>query len=428
MPGRTAPQPALCRLIDIASEDQIPKPWNLSRFLDAPRPRAPPDRPPAVFDDPGPPPGLAVPDLGQHTAGDATRSPARAKTRCQGRPPRTPAGAAAADGRQEGVHRRAGPGGQVVEWFGYKLHLLVDVSHEVALAYDISDTKAGDNERVPALVEQARPTCRRAACRRWPTTRRPTTRRSMRRCTRPASSRDPEPGVVEGGEPRGPARGAATRCTWSMTRRARSSCYDTVSEPAGAAPMAYIGYEQERETVKYRCPARHEGWDCPSDERSATRARTTAWRYASPVRWTCGGSRRSRGRRRNSSGATRAGRRRAGERPAEDLLGGRRRQRYGGGAVPCLRGGGAGGPFGVRHAAGQGPALGRHAGARRGWEPVAKAASQAPAAFFCRLTSQPALPGRRAVARFGCQRGQPSRLASNRVTNRPGYRPAHRSS
>ena len=30
--------------------------------------------------------------------------------------------------------------------------------------------------------------------------------------------------------------------------------------------MAYVGYDQERGTVKYRCPARHEGWDCPSDE------------------------------------------------------------------------------------------------------------------------------------------------------------------
>jgi hypothetical protein len=27
--------------------------------------------------------------------------------------------------------------------------------------------------------------------------------------------------------------------------------------------MAYIGHEPERATLKYRCPARHEGWDCP---------------------------------------------------------------------------------------------------------------------------------------------------------------------
>jgi hypothetical protein len=44
---------------------------------------------------------------------------------------------------------------KVVEWFGYKLHLLVDVKHEVAVAYHITDSKAGDNERVAALVEQA---------------------------------------------------------------------------------------------------------------------------------------------------------------------------------------------------------------------------------------------------------------------------------
>jgi len=26
--------------------------------------------------------------------------------------------------------------------------------------------------------------------------------------------------------------------------------------------MAYIGHEPQRETLKYRCPARHEGWPC----------------------------------------------------------------------------------------------------------------------------------------------------------------------
>ena len=40
-------------------------------------------------------------------------------------------------------------------------------------------------------------------------------------------------------------------------------CYDKVSEPPVRHPMAYIGHEPERETLKYRCPAKHEGWDCP---------------------------------------------------------------------------------------------------------------------------------------------------------------------
>ena len=43
---------------------------------------------------------------------------------------------------------------QVVEWFGFKLHLLVDTRHEVSLAYQVSSTKAGDNEGAPSLVDQ----------------------------------------------------------------------------------------------------------------------------------------------------------------------------------------------------------------------------------------------------------------------------------
>ena len=31
--------------------------------------------------------------------------------------------------------------------------------------------------------------------------------------------------------------------------------------------MAYIGHERSRGTLKYRCPARHGGWICPSDAR-----------------------------------------------------------------------------------------------------------------------------------------------------------------
>jgi hypothetical protein len=40
-------------------------------------------------------------------------------------------------------------------------------------------------------------------------------------------------------------------------------CYDKVSDPPVRHRMSYIGYEPRRETLKYRCPARHEGWACP---------------------------------------------------------------------------------------------------------------------------------------------------------------------
>ena len=42
-------------------------------------------------------------------------------------------------------------------------------------------------------------------------------------------------------------------------------CYDRTSQPMVRHPMAYIGHEPQRKTLKYRCPARHEGWTCPHD-------------------------------------------------------------------------------------------------------------------------------------------------------------------
>ena len=42
-------------------------------------------------------------------------------------------------------------------------------------------------------------------------------------------------------------------------------CYDCTSQPIVRHPMSYIGHEPQRETLKDRCPARHEGWTCPHD-------------------------------------------------------------------------------------------------------------------------------------------------------------------
>ena len=43
-------------------------------------------------------------------------------------------------------------------------------------------------------------------------------------------------------------------------------CYDKASAIPVKHKMSYIGYEKERGTLKYRCPARHEEFACPSDK------------------------------------------------------------------------------------------------------------------------------------------------------------------
>jgi hypothetical protein len=40
-------------------------------------------------------------------------------------------------------------------WFGYKLHLVVDAKHEVALAYEVTTANAADAKSLPNLVRQA---------------------------------------------------------------------------------------------------------------------------------------------------------------------------------------------------------------------------------------------------------------------------------
>ena len=44
-------------------------------------------------------------------------------------------------------------------------------------------------------------------------------------------------------------------------------CYDKVSRIPVRHRMAYIGHEPSRGTLKYRCPAMHEGWKCPNGHR-----------------------------------------------------------------------------------------------------------------------------------------------------------------
>src|SRR5262245_12248837 len=137
--------PTLCEIIGIRKVADIPKPHNLSRFLDLLGQPTHLEALRAIFDALVQGLGLAVPELGKHTAGDSTALKAKAKK----------GAAAVAQEVEEGLPQPTGgkkeykdDDGKVVkvyQWFGYKLHLLVDVRHEVALAYHVSDTKQGDN-------------------------------------------------------------------------------------------------------------------------------------------------------------------------------------------------------------------------------------------------------------------------------------------
>lgn len=258
--------PALRLLIGIDKEEDVPGPDNLSRFLVTLGQEPHLTHLRGVFDVMAQRLGLAVPDLGQHTAGDSTGLAGVAAASETLRAAEIEQGLPQPSGGRKEYKDDDGKVTKVVEWFGYKLHLLVDVKHEVTLAYRITDTKAGDNELIPDLVAQAQ--------KNLPPERIKTLAydkaaddgqvheflhdAAIKAIIKNRTFDVQEPEKVLGGR---------TPLHVVYDQAGTVYCYDRVSDPPVRHAMAYLGHEAERHTLKYRCPARHEGWPCPSATR-----------------------------------------------------------------------------------------------------------------------------------------------------------------
>jgi Transposase DDE domain len=152
---------------------------------------------------------------------------------------------------------------KVVEWFGFKLHLLVDVKHEVSLAYKITDTKAGDGATLPEILADAQRNL-------------PAGRIKTLAYDKAADSNDVHELLSENSikaviqnrslwkdEQERMLPGHDGNSNIVYDEAGTVYCYDRESDPIVRHKMSYIGYEPSRETIKYRCPAMHEGWECP---------------------------------------------------------------------------------------------------------------------------------------------------------------------
>ncbi len=143
----------LRRLIGIEREEGVPKSWNVSRFLDVLGQEPHVSELRRIFDAMIERLGVAVPDLGKNTAGDSTALHARQK-RQEAAKAETAEGLPQPSGGKKEYLDEEGKVTKVVEWFGYKLHLLVDAKHEVVLAYQVTTANAADCKSLPELVEQ----------------------------------------------------------------------------------------------------------------------------------------------------------------------------------------------------------------------------------------------------------------------------------
>ena len=263
----------LRRLIGIDSEDAVPKKWNLSRFLETLGQEPHLSRMQDCFHAMVTRLGEVVPDLGKDTAGDSSTLNARPAPGSD----RTPS--AENDKIELDEHGLPQPAGgrkeyadddgkvtKVLEWFGYKFHLLVDVKHEVVLSAQITSTKTADADALPQLLQQAQANL-------------PEGRIETLAYDKACDSKD----VHELLDEREITPVIQIRKMWQNQTEQKLPghdgnspvvydeqgtvfCYDTESTPPVKHQMAYVGHEPQRETLKYRCPAMHQGWECPMSQ------------------------------------------------------------------------------------------------------------------------------------------------------------------
>jgi hypothetical protein len=209
--------------------------------------------------------GAAVPDLGKDTAGDSTALHARRKRDDKAAQTEVAEGLPQPSGAKKEYLDDAGKVTKVMEWFGYKLHLLVDVKHEVALTYQVTTANAADCKSLPDLVKQGQANLPEGRIETLAYDKAADDSESHR-VLHKAKIRP----VIQNRhlwkdqtEQMLPGHDGTSNIVYDEAGTVY--CYDRTSLPIVRHQMAYIGYEPERETIKYRCPARHEGWSCPHD-------------------------------------------------------------------------------------------------------------------------------------------------------------------
>lgn len=254
----------LRRMIGIDEESPLPKAGNISRFLDllGQEPHLVELR--RTFDRMVQKLAFAVPDFGQYVAADTTPLKTREKGGHEEIAEEVGELPQPAKGRKEYADNQ-GRVLKIFEWFGYQLHLLVDTKHQVVLSYQLTSPEVEEGELLPALLFGAQKNL-------------PVARIRTLTFDKAVDTDDLRALVAK--EEIKPLFQISSRWEdrseqWLPCDEGTSNlvideagalhCYDRTSKPIVRRPMADLGYEAQWDTIKYRCPARQEGWNCPHD-------------------------------------------------------------------------------------------------------------------------------------------------------------------
>jgi len=262
---RNAPLREACGFDLLKGLSAVPTPRAYTTFLENLMAR--PEAVEAVFDRLVDDLKAALPDLGRVLASDGKAVRTHARRRGKDAPPLPP------DGRRDTdadvgtkTYRGTRADGTLWErtyrWFGYKVHLVVDASYEVPVAFAVTKASASEMPRVRRLLGgliERHPDLL-ARCDVWTADKGQDDGRLVRRlwddhAIKPVIAmrrmwKEPdETRLVPGRRRLTYDQGGQVYCWCPATGRRR--------------PMAYGGFEADRATQKFRCPAVHYGLDCP---------------------------------------------------------------------------------------------------------------------------------------------------------------------
>lgn len=255
----------LCGFDAVRGEEAVPPAWVYTRFLK--RLMEEEEAIQRLFDDLVGKVAEALPGFGERMAIDGKAIETHARSRENGGMPEE------ADGRRDvdanwgtKSYEVKGPDGtlwkKVTHWFGYKLHLIVDAIYELPVAFEVTQASEAEQPVGRKLLEtlaQAQPTV-------------------VERCESLAGDKGYDDGrlIAQCWEKYGIKAVISIRHLWKGEEALRpgsgfsnvfyteeGEVYCCCPKTARQTQMAYGGFEKDRGTHKYRCPARHYGMQCP---------------------------------------------------------------------------------------------------------------------------------------------------------------------
>ena len=151
-------------------------------------------------------------------------------------------------------------------WFGYKLHLLVDANYELPVAFNLTPASYSEVKQAHHLIDELN-TNRPCILRKSKYFMADRGYDDSKLITRLWDDYQIKPVIDIANHWRDGEKTKALGKSEDLLYDYKGTVYCCCPQEVKLREMAYGGFEQQRETLKYRCPARHYGFKCKGEDK-----------------------------------------------------------------------------------------------------------------------------------------------------------------